>query len=426
MTRRLKILLSSYACGPNRGSEPGVGWNVANALSTFCDVHVLTQSECRADIEAEIKAGRVPDNLHFHYFETPFSKFVWRNPNEWKIRIHYQLWQIMAGKEVRRLHALEHFDAAQHVTFVRYWGRSCLASSGIPYVFGPVGGAEFTPKSLLKCLPMRGRLFEKIRGLVRFVSELSPGTRRTLRNAFIVLATTRVSANRCIALRGESSRVFILGESALSDGDIRCLGSNKLMHKGMRFVCLGRLIAWKGYALAVEAFALADIKDSVLELIGDGPERDRLLMLCQRLGVSDRVFIRGNLPRKEVLQHLHSADVLVHPSMHDSGGWACLEGMAAGLPVVCLDWGGPATQVPGSAGFRIPIGPKQQVVEKMAESFRQLCDPVLRAEMSKSAASHVQRHFTWEEKAKCYCELLTATALPLHREPESLERLFRM
>lgn len=416
MTKRLKILLSSYACGPGRGSEPGVGWNVANALAAFCEVHVLTQSECRSNIEEEIKAGRVADNLRFHFFEVPFARYVWRNPTEWKIRLHYQFWQAMAGKEVRRLHALERFDAAQHVTFVRYWGRSCLANSGIPYVLGPVGGAEFTPKQLRNCLPIRGRLFETIRGLVRSFSERTPGTRGTLKNASIVLATTKVSADRCSVVRGSSSQVFILGESALSNADIRRLDAGKVFHKGLRFICLGRLVAWKGYALAVEAFARAGINDSELELIGDGPERAKLQMLCKKLGVSDHVRILGNLPRDVALRHLHSADVLVHPSMHDSGGWACLEGMAAGLPVVCLDWGGPATQVPESAGFRISVGPKEQVVEKMAESFRRLCEPGLRSEMSKSAVSHVQRNFTWEKKARRYYGLLAKVSFHGNRE----------
>src|SRR2546430_4418443 len=42
-----------------------------------------------------------------------------------------------------------------------------------------------------------------------------------------------------------------------------------------------------------------------------------------------------------------------HPSLHDSGGWVCLEAMAAGRPVICLDLGGPGYQVTEESGIKI-------------------------------------------------------------------------
>ena len=46
-----KILLSAYSCGPNRGSEPGVGWNAAVAMAKHAEIHVLTSFEFKELIE---------------------------------------------------------------------------------------------------------------------------------------------------------------------------------------------------------------------------------------------------------------------------------------------------------------------------------------------------------------------------------------
>ena len=50
----MKILLSAYACEPNKGSEPGVGWHWALELGYLGhDVWVLTRANNRPAIEAE-------------------------------------------------------------------------------------------------------------------------------------------------------------------------------------------------------------------------------------------------------------------------------------------------------------------------------------------------------------------------------------
>jgi glycosyltransferase involved in cell wall biosynthesis len=67
-----------------------------------------------------------------------------------------------------------------------------------------------------------------------------------------------------------------------------------------------------------------------------------LKKLGRRLRVDDRIRFLGALPRDLVRRLMReSADVLVFPSLHDEGGFVVVEALAAGLPVVCLDRGGP-------------------------------------------------------------------------------------
>ena len=62
--KRLKVLVSAYACRPGEGSEPGVGWNVVRELVEYHDIWVLTRSDNRVSIESELTQHPLPE-LHF-------------------------------------------------------------------------------------------------------------------------------------------------------------------------------------------------------------------------------------------------------------------------------------------------------------------------------------------------------------------------
>ena len=99
------------------------------------------------------------------------------------------------------------------------------------------------------------------------------------------------------------------------------------------------------------------------------------------------------------MEKIAECDLLVHPSLHDSGGWACLEAMAAGRPVLCLNLGGPAILVTDETGFKIPAFTPEQVAEEMAKAMIKLArDLNLRQYMGDVARQRVRKHFSWDEK----------------------------
>jgi len=52
--RRLKVLVGAYACSPNGGSEPGIGWGWVEAISKYHDLWVLTGDQFHQEIETEL------------------------------------------------------------------------------------------------------------------------------------------------------------------------------------------------------------------------------------------------------------------------------------------------------------------------------------------------------------------------------------
>jgi glycosyltransferase involved in cell wall biosynthesis len=98
-------------------------------------------------------------------------------------------------------------------------------------------------------------------------------------------------------------------------------------------VALGRLVGYKGYDVLIRAMQSVD---GFATIIGEGPLLAELRQLAEGLGVADRIRFSGRLPRNEIKQLFHSAQVFAFPSVTEAEAFGIvqIEAMAAGLPIV--------------------------------------------------------------------------------------------
>lgn len=396
----MKILLSAYSCLPRRGSEPGVGWNVVQQAARFHSVWVLTHGEGRREIAAAVATGG-PSNVQFVILDLPAWALFWKRGRRGQ-QLHYYLWQLAAYFVGRGLHRKIGFDLIHHVTFVKYCTPSFLALLPIPFIWGPVGGGESAPHAFWWSFSLRGKIFEVLRSLARKIGDHDPFVRRTAQRAALGLATTEETARQMRILG--CKRVSLLSEAGLTQGEIERLSSFPFRQSGpFRLVSVGRLLHLKGFEFGVQAFAKFQSKcpDSEYWIIGNGPEKNRLETLARKLNITAKVKFWGEIGRTEVLEKLAECDVLVHPSLHDSGGWVCLEAMAAGRPVVCLDLGGPAFQVTEETGIKVKASTPNQVVANLTNAFLRLAiDPEVKIRMGEASRQRVKDHFAWDGKGE--------------------------
>jgi glycosyltransferase involved in cell wall biosynthesis len=412
----MKVLLSAYACEPGRGTEPGVGWNMAWQMAKYHEVWVLTRpDDGREAIEAELQRNPNP-NLHFVYFTLPILGSIWRHGSSIIFVIHYYFWQIQAYFVARQLHDEIGFDASHHVTFVKYSVPSFIALLPIPFIFGPVGGAESAPAAFVRNFRWRGKIHEFLRGLSQWLGEGDPFTQMTVRRSILSWATTPETAERLVKMG--ASRVEVLSQVGLLPEEITRIDQLPLAdYAPRRFISVGRLLHWKGFDLGLRAFAQADLpKEIHYWLIGSGSEQDSLQQLVVDLGIADRVKFLAEMPRQELFLNLGSCIALVHPSLHESGGFVCLEAMAAGRPVICLDLGGPAVQVTEETGFKIPALSPEQAITGLAKAMIVLAnDPELRLSMGRAGQGRVKEFYNWEVRGHQICQMyedVVKTKLP--------------
>lgn len=397
----MKILLSAYACEPNKGSEPGVGWQWAQALRRRgFEVHVITRNNNRLAIESAYDGS--DRLLRFHYFDLPGWLRVWK---KWPggIYLYYLLWQIGAYKLAKRLHAIERFDCVQHITFVSYRQPSFMGGLGIPFVFGPVGGGESMPTQFRASLPRSGQLAEAIRSAGNAFVQFDPLMERTFAQARKVACATEETRlaiperfrNKCVVQRA----IGIDGEIE----DERLQEKSRSAGSGPRFLFVGRLLYWKGLHLALRALAVArqSVPDISFRVIGEGSERAWLEQVARAAAVSDLVEWIPRKPHDEIRKEYRDSIAFVFPSLHDSGGMVVLEALAAGLPVVCLDLGGPGSIVTAETGFSLTVHrlSEAQVVEQISAAMVRLAsDKELRWRLSEGAIRRA-RELSWDAAA---------------------------
>jgi glycosyltransferase involved in cell wall biosynthesis len=391
---KLRILLSAYACEPNQGSEPGMGWNWALEIARLGhEVHVLT----RANNVDAIKRGLAEqDGLRLHIYGYDLPRWArWWKKGPRGVLLYYLLWQWGAYRRARKLHSDLRFDLAHHITFAVFRHPSFMGRLGIPFVFGPTGGGEYAPPGLLRNLPWRFRVVERLRRLANSAASVDPLVRSTFRQSMLVFYKTPETLEQIPAAFHQSCiRIQDVAVDKNGLAEIPAAG------KKPRFLFAGRLLYWKGIHLALLAMAevLRHVPDAELTVVGDGRDRAWLNDVARQLGIEQAVEWRGQLPRQELIGLYGSHMAFVFPSLHDSGGTAVMEALSQGLPVICLDIAGPGAILPANCGFKIVARERteEQVVFALAEAMKQIArDSALRRELAANALTEAGK-LTWE------------------------------
>src|SRR4029079_5858228 len=148
--RRPRVLLTAFSCGPNRGSEPGIGWWRAVEIARHCQVWALVEgNEWEESISAYLKRHGPIANLEFVFV-----------PGRWRkgastyapglAHVMYRLWHRRAYRVAERLHAQVNFDIAHQSPFASCREPGHTHRLGIPFVWGPIGGAQNYPWRFLR------------------------------------------------------------------------------------------------------------------------------------------------------------------------------------------------------------------------------------------------------------------------------------
>lgn len=394
----MKILLSAYACEPHKGSEPAVGWNWMLALvRQGHQVSVITRENNREVIEAQIadKSLRVKPI----YYDLPSWCRRWKRlPGG--LFLYYLLWQIGAYLHARKIHSISPFDVVHHITFVTFRQPSFMGGLGIPFILGPVGGGETSPRRLRAGLTLSGQLQEKLRDIVIAVARVDPLMNRTLSKAALIACTTSETLQR-IPQRFHQ-KCMVLPAIGIDPQQEQSAPSSPTASP--TFLFIGRLLYWKGLHLVLRAMpeVLRQIPNARLKIVGQGKDARWLRQVAEECGVAAHVDWVPHLPHHEISTAYQGHAAFVFPSLHDSGALVVLESLAAQLPVICLALGGPGIFVDSSCGIVIDAsGQSEQSVQRSIASamIRLAQEPLFRDSLVANCTARA-RDFSWDNAAQ--------------------------
>lgn len=217
MKRRL--LISAFGCWPGKGSELGVGWEWCVQMSKTNELHIITISRSRNDIENSLLLLpiEIQRNMHFHYFDYPewIIKALPAATSRWYL--YYLLWQIGIMPIIVKLRKRFHFDYTMALTFGSVWLPTVLPLFNTPFIWGPWGGADYIPKEYLEELHIKknGLLQwaqSKRQWLTTHISWL-PYIHFTMYRASAILC--RTYGNCCVVPHSYQNKCHVILETAM-------------------------------------------------------------------------------------------------------------------------------------------------------------------------------------------------------------------
>lgn len=408
----MNILLSAYTCGAGCGSEPGVGWNVARSLALRGHrVTVVTsplyheQTQQAIDTEhLNIRLIQVDNNTKSNLF----------------IKRHVR-WQKKAAIVIREEAQKNCYDVVHHVTFNQYRGLQDVFQAGIPYVVGPVGGAEIIPPTLL----LHGHLHHaaKLKEALRYVAtDAVPAIHRINNCPYPsrVLASNPATAHRLnsgfIHLRQEA---HILPAIAISEAEISQEQPTPDQNAPYLLFYGSFTRPEKGIGLVLEAFAAYRRQGGMLRLIIVGLKAEELPQIktaTQRLGLPESAIEwRTFIPRDTMLDMMRHASAVLYTAYRDSGSMSVLEAVALGVNVICFDINSQAW-LPNQFAIKVAVPAlfrgKKAITEALVRGMQQAeALPPRSAQWHQSRVKWLQETMTWDVRIRKFEQIYTSLLL---------------
>jgi glycosyltransferase involved in cell wall biosynthesis len=272
-------------------------------------------------------------------------------------------------------------------------------------------------------LPPKEALKEGIRGITNWFALRKPRVRGAARQtALLIGASSTNQRDLANALGRETARLLETGLHGVEEVDrSRFYERVDAARQGrptrpLRLLWSGELQTRKALPVLLRALAKVDPDLSYqVDVLGDGPMRDRWEMESNRLGLSERVHFLGRMPFSAAVEHMHSADVLCFTSLRDTSGNVVLEALAAGVPVICFDHQGARDMINERCGIKLPVSHPSKAIADWAKSIETLArDPQHLLELSIGATEQA-RTFLWDENHK----IINAAYVRLIRDAQS-------
>ena len=336
----MNILLGVYACEPNKGSEPEVGWQMVNKIANLLpndNIYAITKKNNKEVIEKE----GYPSNVTFFYYE-PFKWLTFWKKGGRGIRTYYYIWSYGAALFLKKKNI--NFDIIHHITFVNDWLPSFyykIKSQNSKFIWGPIGSHD--PIST-KFLNNKKKIFtEKIRiGLQLFFRNFDPYFSICKSKSDCIIGINQKVTNK---LNLSSNKKFI-AEPAIGIENKELQKEYKINKDKNSFniITIGRLIYIKNFRLTILSFAkfIKKYRDKniKLQIVGEGADRKEFENLVKNLNIEEHVDFTGNISLQEVQNKFSQSNLFFFPTL-ENAGFVTIEAMANSLPVLAMQYGGP-------------------------------------------------------------------------------------
>lgn len=406
----LSILINAYACSPNMGSEPGMGWNWCVNLAKYCELHIITEGEFKNKIEAALPTLPQGNNMHFYY--NPVSdevrKMCW-NQGDWRFYKYYKEWQwktYLMAEEIIKQH---HIDIVHQLNMIGFREPGYLwRIEDRPFVWGPIGGLKQFPSSYLEGAGIKMKLFNRVKNIIN-IYQIKHDKRvdQALKKADLLISSIPDSYNAIKKYKGLNSIIIPETGCFIDDNTVKQNMKNKA-DDDFRLLWVGKFDFRKQLNIALATIAKLKNKSNIKLIICGSGSNDQILyykQLALNLGIEDNIIWKGNIENSKVKEEMRQSDVFFFTSVSEDTSTVVLEAVSCGLPVLCFDTCGMGYVINESVGLKVPLTNSKQSVTDFAEKIEYLYDHKGYLQKLSNGCKQRQKELSWDNKAIQMVEL---------------------
>lgn len=428
-----KVLVLAYAISPYRGSEYSVAWNFVTKMSLSCELTVLFGASGPhmgdlVELQQYIRLHPIP-NVHFVAVKPSGLANVLNMANRrgwftYTFYFAYRLWHRQAYKVAAELLRTHPFDLVHYLGPIGYREPGYLWKLGLPYVWGPIGGANNLPRQLAAALPTAGKVKLIFRAVVNwFQLRFSRRVRSAMLHADVLLTAT--TENQAIFRRVLGKESLYIPENGIV-GEIALNRAKFVDLEKIHLIWIGSIEARKALKILVEALAKCRWTGKfVVHVLGDGPLRPVLELKVRESGLEQSFVWHGQVSRDYVRELLSKCHLHVVTSVSEGNPTTIWEAMSCGVPTLTIDHCGMHDTVTPGSGIKVPLVNYAQVVETYTLRLDELAEePAQLIEMAECVIAEAPKHH-WDHRPGFFLERYEdairswqARQLGLHNRPE--------
>lgn len=384
-----------------------MAWNWCVHISKYCELYIITEGEFYSELECKIQKLPQGKNMHFYYNFVPneIRKMCW-NQGDWRFYKYYKRWQKKTANIAREICQYEKIDVLHQLNMIGFREPGYLwkvsQETGIPFVWGPIGGLKQFPMPYAKGGGLKIKCFLWAKNFLNII-QLKYSRRVNSAIEQGLLISSIPDSYRAIKKYKGKESVVIPETGTFVHSDISA-ESNRFFNDNLTLLWVGKFDFRKRLDLAIAAVALAKEGKTnlVLKIFGTGnaAQQQKAKETVQSLGLEDIVQWMGNCPNTQVVEEMRKADLFIFTSVSEDTSTVVLEAISNHLPVLCFDTCGMSSVITEQVGVKIPLTNPQQSINDFAEKIKFLNNNRnLLEEMSNNCKQRAEE-LSWANKAK--------------------------
>ncbi len=395
---RLKVFISAYACEPDLGSEIGVGWHWVLEMSKYFELWVLTRKSNKQHIENWLAKNKEYENIHFLYFDLPYWLRFWKKGLR-GVRVYYTIWQWCINSIVKCTMKENEIKIFHHLTYGNGLGNVSSYGQRQFFVWGPIGGVETIPAEYSKYYDFKSRMREWLRRMAVKSLKWNLGFNRRCKRASLILCKTE--ATRIAIPEKQRGKALLVTDVAVDMSFAEEQNFQPSNGNMIKYISVGRLEAWRGFDILIEAFGKAvEINNNMhLSIIGDGQDRERLDRLIEKRKLSKYITLTGMLSMEDYYEQMQQCNVVINCSLKEGAVTVSFDSMALGKPLICVDTGGYTRYFSSDYAVVIPLESRNKLITELQSAIINMCNTNERNKLGKQSQI-AGKQFTWEKRGE--------------------------